>query len=112
MTIHCPCCNQLIPSAFAPIEALEAAPWTRSERRIVEALAKAYPRAIGIDTLIDALYFDDPNGGPDTGYLVPAQMLVRIRRKIGAYGWVVPKSPTGRGSQGSYRLEPLRPSNG
>lgn len=108
MTRTCPCCGQPMHAGRAPIEALEAAPLTTAERRLVQALARIYPRSATKAHLIDVLYDDDPNGGPETASLVVAVHLSRLRKKLPSYGWAIPSNKAGRGNQArGYKLEPL-----
>ncbi len=103
----CPSCGQTMHAGRAPIEALEAAPLTISERRLVQALARIYPRGTTKAHLVDALYVDDPNGGPETASLVVAVHLTRLRKKLPSYGWTIPSVRWDAGGQSRYRLEPL-----
>lgn len=104
----CPCCGQAIHAGRAPIEALEAAPLTVAERRLVQALVRIYPRSTTKTHLVDVLYDDDPNGGPETANLVVAVHLSRLRKKLPSYGWTIPSNRAGRGNLARhYRLEPL-----
>ncbi|MGS1093096.1 helix-turn-helix domain-containing protein [Aquamicrobium terrae] len=107
MQRSCPCCGQPMHAGRAPIEALEAAPLTPSERLIVQALARIYPRGTTKAHLVDALYAADPNGGPETASMVIGVHLAHLRKSLLAYGWTIPRCSAGRGAQSRYRLEPL-----
>lgn len=73
----------------------------------MQALARIYPRATTKAHLVDALYAEDPNGGPETASMVIGVHLSRLRRRLPAYGWTIPQCSAGRGAQSRYRLEPL-----
>jgi hypothetical protein len=107
MTIHCPCCGHEIAAARAPIEALAAVPLSHIQRRIVDAMVKAYPGKIGVAKIVDAVYWDDPDGGPLEPERVLQQIIYRLRLSLTAYGWTIPASPGGRGHHGLYGLAPV-----
>lgn len=73
----------------------------------MDVLVNAYPRTVGIRTLIDAVYHDDPDGGPLAPEAIIQQRITRIRRILPEYGWALPRSLNGRGNRGRYRLERL-----
>lgn len=53
-------------------------------------LALASTRAhISKAELIDALYGDDPDGGPDFADSVVKVHICRLRRKLAPYGWKI-----------------------
>ncbi|NMG39826.1 hypothetical protein GRZ55_11280 [Chelativorans sp. ZYF759] len=103
MSFICPCCGSPIAKA-APIEALDAAALSPQERRVVVALAGIYPRSVERRALIDTLYFDDPNGGPECANNVLGMVLARLRKKLPSHGWTIPKNCAGAGSNNRYRL--------
>lgn len=76
----------------------------KAERKIVESLARAYPRAVEKSALIDLLYDDDPQGGPDDPGNVVSTLVCRLRSKLPNYGWTIPRNKTGAGAYGRYRL--------
>jgi hypothetical protein len=107
MTCICPTCGQSMNVGRAPIEGLTSAPLSHHERVMVEALIRAYPRALHRDAAIAALYADEPTGGPDDAEGVMKHVMWRLRLKLPQYGWTVPSSRNGRGHYGTYKLEPL-----
>lgn len=106
MTI-CPTCGHSMNAGRAPIEALSGAPLGRLERLIVNVLVRAYPRAISRQIIVDYIYGDDPNGGPDNPDNIVSVLMVKLRRKLPQYGWTIPNNRNGSGNYGRYRLEPL-----
>ena len=107
--ILCPCCQRpLEDGQTVPISHLRDIKLSRGHKVIVEALIDAYPRAVGIDHLIDRLYENDADGGPLNPQHVIRQMLSRIRSELPKHGWTVPVNTRGGGNYGSYRLEPLK----
>lgn len=104
--LTCPCCGGPMASQ-APVEALSQAPVPNQQRRILDALASAYPNDVTKAQLIDALYWDDIDGGPDDPSNVIGQQICRLRPVLASYGWTIPTAKGGRGSYGRYRLMPL-----
>lgn len=105
MTACCPTCGQALPSAEIAVEGLLHLPTlTEQERRAVRLLIQTYPRPASRESLIDALWGDDPEGGPDD--IAPRLRVVlhHIRRKIAAMGWMIPDARKGAGGVGQYRL--------
>lgn len=82
---------------------------TRNQQKIFNVLARAYPRRLSTDALIDALYADDPNGGPLTVLQVVRVQIMHMRKKLAPYGWTIPnnKSGNGQGEYCFYSLEPM-----
>lgn len=105
MTMHCPTCGHET-SHRAPIEGLTSAPLGPVERRIVEALARAYPRYISVDRLADIIYGNEAGGGPDNPRTTISVIMIHLRKKLPLFGWTIPKARVGPGSEG-YHLEPL-----
>lgn len=106
MTVLCPCCNQAI-AGRAPIEALSEGRFPPQMRTIVDVLSKAYPRPVSMGNLIDALYGNDPNGGPDDPEQVIRIRICSLRPQLEQYGWAIPLSTGGPGNYGRYRLAPI-----
>lgn len=107
MTCICPTCHRPMNAGRAPIEGLASAPLGNLERRLVEAMVQAYPRSLTKNYLIEFLYSDDPDGGPESVGSILAVMMTRLRKKLPAYGWTIPLNTRGAGNYGRYRLEPL-----
>lgn len=106
MIISCPCCKQPMNAGELPVSAiLDATVWTKSQRRILTCLADAYPRPTTKAAMIDAMYWDDPDGGAETADAVFATQLCLIRKKMPVAGWHIPKQKKGHGNHGNYRLE-------
>lgn len=80
--------------------------------RVVDALYRAKPRMVAIEALIDQLYWDDPNGGPDNAAASVVVMVSKLRRKLRTIGWTITDSRMGRGTPGRYRLEPIKRDQG
>lgn len=94
----------------APIEALSAAPLTATKRRMVDALAHAYPRDVSMIALVEACYFDDIDGGPDNPHGVIRTYVSHLRRELQRFGWTIPNSKSGPGNYSRYALKPYEPA--
>lgn len=103
MNHHCPTCGHEVTEV--PVKALCDGLMSATQRKIVSALAAAYPRSLDMPQLIDRVYADDIDGGPEAASNVMHIMLLRLRRSLPAYGWTIPKNKCGRGNVGRYRLE-------
>lgn len=109
MTILCPCCQQPV-AHHMPAKALADAKLSSSERRLVGAMSKAFPRSVTMSDLVNALYSNNPSGGPDNAENVVRTMLTSVRKKLPAYGWEIPRSKGGAENVGFYRLQPIQRS--
>lgn len=75
---------------------------TRVEVRIVEALAAGRHRLTPIETLVDAVYGDRPDGGPLNAANCLKVRISYLRPKLASFGWGIEN----KHSLG-YRLTPL-----
>lgn len=66
-------------------------------------LARRPGQWVHIDQIVDALYSDDPTGGPLTARNVIAQRLTQLRPLLRAAGVAVEARWGGRGERDSYR---------
>lgn len=103
----CPTCGQALPTGTVPIEALLDIRAEGTMLKIIEELIRAYPRRVSIANIVDALYGDDPNGGPDDPRAVIRVLISRLRPILAGYGWTIPKNTSGFGAHSHYRLERL-----
>lgn len=109
-TVSCPCCGG--PMTGIPMDRLVDVRMRASERKLLAALHKAYPRKLDMPALVDALYWDDPSGGPDTAEMVARQMIYYLRKTLRTVGWTVNNARRGRGNKGLYRLEKIAGGKG
>lgn len=103
--ITCPCCGQPMNAGKAPIDALEEAPLSAVKRTIVRRLAKAYPRSVSAEALIEEIYSGARE--PEKARNILSIQLNRLRRDLSQYGWTIPRAPGGKGNLAVYKLEPL-----
>lgn len=101
--ICCPTCGNKVEEV--PMKALLDSGLPPQIRRIVKAMVAAYPRPARNDELLAALYWDDPNGGPDGAERVLMTRICNARKILAPFGWTVSKQ--GTGSHGRYRLQKI-----
>lgn len=94
-------------NAVPPAKGLNDAKLSKLERRIVSSLADAFPRGVTKDRLISDLWFDDPNGGPDTAGNMVSVVVSRLRPKLEQHGWTIPRQKSGQASAKHYKLEAM-----
>ncbi len=105
MTFSCPCCGAPIAADRLPARMLtDVRGLPLQERRILEALVRAYPRAIDGAGLVDAVYFDRPDGGPLDAANFVQQLVSRLRRRLAPLGWTIPLAYRSTEDR-RYRLE-------
>ena len=102
----CPCCERPMNGEL-PATALKHVCFPHIQQRIVDALVEAWPRRLRMPALVEAAYFDDPNGGPDAAEDVIRVHLCHVRKKLPLYGWHIPMNRPGKGNRALYRLEAL-----
>lgn len=103
MNMCCPTCGHALASASpAVLRDMHLPPQMRT---IVDVLVAAYPRQVSVQRLIEALYGDRPDGGPDNPEGVLKTRISAIRKVVEAAGWTIPRH--GYGESGRYRLEKI-----
>lgn len=101
----CPCCKQPMAAQDRP-DFLEYVDRLRPmDRKIVCALIAAYPVSISMPQLVDRVYADDIDGGPEWASSSVAARLVYVRREVIRHGWRIPSQLSGPGAQARYKLE-------
>lgn len=103
----CPTCGQALPMPRATVDALLTLPLGKNERRLIDVLAKAYPKPVEHWRLVHALYGDDPNGGPETADKIISVYMCRLRPKLRPLGWTIPDGTHHCGTRADRRLLPL-----
>ena len=104
MTIRCPTCGHPLKGGAAELAALSEIRCSNSQRKVLKALIKAYPKSVTTEQLVFALYSDDATGGPLGAEATVKQYVYYLRNLLPEYGWDIPKSTVGRGNRGIYRL--------
>lgn len=87
------------------VESLRLISSARVKGRIIEILADAYPRSVGLENMIWLVYGgkDEPEDAPNT----LGATACHIRRDLKPFGWTITKARGGRGNLASWRLEPI-----
>ncbi len=96
----CPYCKQTMPLSFK-IEANLPPAW----RAMLDIIYRAGEHGISTDRLVNLVYSDDPNGGPDNAVKSIHVRICRMNKRLRPLGWLI----NGRGDHtGVYVLERLR----
>jgi len=114
--MNCPCCEQplpqrtglkLVPRYNIVMTSEHAVVLSPHAFKILEAVMRC---ARPIDDLIDVLYSERRDGGPDTARECVITSVTRINKAINPMGWAVRNHSRGMGTH-LYRLEHVaRPS--
>lgn len=102
----CPCCGQLLQGEVEKAVLSLRRPLSKGQERILMYLARYCGRWVYTDALIDAVYWDDPEGGPDNARNVMSVQVWWLRKKLSGTGLEI-EGIGGRG--GRRRLVDLRP---
>lgn len=74
------------------------------QRSILDVLIRAHPRRVCGDSIIDAIYANDPNGGAECARTVLHVQMNRLRKRMAGTGWTIPRCRGGKGNVGFYGL--------
>ena len=91
---NCPCCGHPLP--YEPIKGMKM---SRMEKRIFEIVQKRTPHGITSADLLDYVYAEDPNGGPEYPDISLKTTICRFNKKLGQFGYRIKAHP-GRHSEG------------
>lgn len=111
MTIHhrqsfcCPACGSTIGQA-ATVDDVKSAITAPAHRIIFDALSRSVGASVRRDTLVDRIYGDRPDGGPERADVILKVQVSQLRRKIEPYGWTISVSKGGSGHLAQWRLIP------
>lgn len=101
----CPTCGGHLGEA-AKIDDVRAALTRPAWRTIFDLLARAPGRSVMRDTLIEALYGDRADGGPERADHVIKAHVSQLRRIIEPFGWTITVSRGGSGHLAQWKLIP------
>ncbi len=95
--MNCPHCHRPLhlPEELSTIQ------FSRLENRIVTFLAQTLGHEVPAERILDAMYGDDPDGGPEGGNKVLTVIAHRIRTKINPHGYTLRGHCTGGRHGGS-----------
>lgn len=83
MALTCPCCGQSVTEAVRdPKVVLALVHLSPLQRRIADALARRFGRWCAPTDLADAVYADDPDGGPEYARTSIAVHTAVLRKRL------------------------------
>lgn len=98
---RCPACGQHMRVVVDALAAIECIPFGPQSSRLFRLLARNLNRYMAVRAIVDAVYFDDPNGGPACANNNIRVMICTHRHKLTALGLRI-ESQNGSGS--GYRM--------
>jgi hypothetical protein len=102
----CPCCGAQM-SNTPPAGLLVDSRLTPRARSVVEIMLEYHPRPVTKKRLIERLYEDDADGGPENTERNVRYYIRQLRKKLSPHGWTISLNAGGVGYTASYRLIPL-----
>jgi hypothetical protein len=75
------------------------------QARVLRGVMRAGANGIVSTDLFDALYGDDPNGGPSTGNKVLAVWVTKLNKQLAAVGKRIKCTGWGHGIPGTYKYQ-------
>lgn len=93
---YCPTCGHQTTEEL-PMSALGGVCLSKQLRRILDVFVNRFGRPVYTEEIVEALYFDDPNGGAETAASVINVRLFELRRRILPLGFSIEGK---RGKQG------------
>lgn len=96
----CPCCGRVVEAPDVEI-IIENCRVPNQEARILRALWRAKGFPVSTERLFDAMYADDPNGGPGRAAMYAALRVAvcRLRQRVAVAGVQVKHAHYHRGYQ-------------
>lgn len=87
----CPCCGGLLPAGAVPREEIAGLVDCTSAvfRTIVRRLAWRPGHWVATAELVEHLWRDDPDGGPDRAEDIVRQTIGRHRKRLFRLGWTI-----------------------
>ncbi|MBN8996133.1 MAG: hypothetical protein J0H94_12975 [Rhizobiales bacterium] len=85
--IPCPCCGRPIDEDVHAV--IATASLSRSERLAVSHLAERFGKWVRLGQVVEAVYVDDPDGGPLTAHQCVYMFLYRADKKLRSLGYAV-----------------------
>lgn len=85
----CPCCGATVDGRVDPAVLGGSLPLSGQQRRIYDALANSFGRWVSGAALVEAIYWDDPTGGPDDTTNVIKVQTTFLRAAVAPFGLVI-----------------------
>lgn len=104
----CPACGQpLSRHSLQPSQVRDVAGLSEFQLRIFDRLNRRFGAWVQTRLVVDYLYADDPDGGPESANKVLNVEAHSMRRKLRPFGLTVRGKSSGGtgGAEGQYRLE-------
>ncbi len=102
----CPCCGNTIATA-APVDMVKDKISRGHNERIFSLLASRLGRFVSKDAIVEHIYGDDPDGGPDRADHVVSVLVNKLKNSIEPYGWTIKSIGRGSGNKAHYSLAPI-----
>lgn len=102
--ICCPVCQKPLKNPALEIQHLTELKMTKHRSRILNSLIASYPRRVDRDVVLDAIYFDCPNDGPEWAASSLKAMICEFNKQLTKFGWKIQGGSAGRGYIGTYQL--------
>lgn len=105
-TVMCPCCGGFMGEA-APLDAVREKVRMGHQLIILDLLSRRVGRLVSNTDIVDAMYGDRADGGPENCGNVAKVTICRLKKTIEAFGWTIVSVGRGSGNTASYRLQPV-----
>lgn len=83
---RCPCCGYVLDGEAELAREIDRARLSPMQRRVVDRLARSFGRPVPCGALIEAAYFDDPQGGPQAALRTVQVHIFDARQKLATVG--------------------------
>lgn len=101
----CPCCGGFIGEA-APLDQVRERVTAPARRLIFDLISKRPGKPVLKSVIVDRLYGNRSDGGPDSAGQVVAAMVSQLRRQIEPFGWTITNGRGGSSEHAEWRLIP------
>jgi DNA-binding response OmpR family regulator len=101
MAMKCPCCGQPVETVRNPATVLALLPLSPQRRRLLDKLANRFGQFVTRQDLVNAIYADDVNGGPETADNHVSVMVHQLRKLMRDTPLLIDANV---GGHGGYRL--------
>lgn len=103
--MNCPCCGSDMGDKTIPADALDQVRMSPQLRVILRRLVRHHPRAVPRAIIVNDLWSDRRDGGPEGWEKSLHVQLMRLRRTLKPVGYTVTTISGGRDAPGEYLLE-------
>ncbi len=103
-TICCPVCQKPLKNPALEIQHLTELKMTKHRSRILNVLIQQYPRRVDRDDVLDAIYFDCPNDGPEFATSSLSAFVCEFNKQLTKFGWIIKGGRSGTGYTPTLQL--------